>query len=214
MSGKSREDAAKEVAAAAQEAGQKAMESVNQQHSMAHLTMDDLQANDPNAEYVKGNEKESGGWYHAPAHLEIFKAAQKRLNRLAKLRRMNVKRVTRLRAFMIKNSTTVLLVPAEDDDLAAIEMKWYGATSAWVNLITLLGPEELTLSPGVKQLFHLEYAPKDGPAGLCLMFDLSNPIATKSEPTGKSAAQTTAAATQQPAAPSTTPNDSTPNGQN
>jgi hypothetical protein len=177
------EDSDKQAAEAAQEAQQK----FNRYGSMAHLSIDDFTPNNPDAEYIKGRQKPSGGWLHAPAQLELFKAARTRLNKLAMRRDLKTRRVRRVRAFLQKGTTLAFLFPAEDDDLAAIDIKSWGGSAGWINLVSLLGPEELMLPTGIKKRFFIEYAPADCPLGPSLMFDLSNPTTIKGDaPAAKS----------------------------
>jgi hypothetical protein len=179
--------AAGQEATAALEEARAAVESFNPYHSMAHLTLADFKLNDPSAEYLTGSAKPSGGWLHAPAHLEMFRAAQQRLAKLAERRDLKTRKVTRIRASLLKNSTLVLLLPAEDDDLAAIQVNQYKKSAVWINLITLLGPEQLALHTGIKRRYNIEFAPADCPLGPCLMFDLANPVMTKGDARSKAA---------------------------
>lgn len=144
--------------------------------ALLQVAPEDIIHHNPEAEVVKGTAHRSGGWLHAPAHLELFAAADRRLTRVANWAGLNVKRVERVHPKLVKGTKLLILQPAASEDLTALPVHRYaGSSSIWVNLIHLLGDAGLALETGYRERYHAAYVPKDSPLWPGLVIDLSQP---------------------------------------
>lgn len=145
---------------------------------------EDLIAANLDAEVIKGNARRSGCWIHAPGMVEFFAAADKRLTRVADWTTMEVKRVERVHANLVKGTKLVIIKPAPAEDLTAIPVNRYGY-SATFNLITLLGEAGLTVETGYRERYEVAYIPKESPLWPGLVIDLSQIKERRLEPHAK-----------------------------
>lgn len=134
---------------------------------------EDLIAPDPDSEILKGNARASGGWIHSPAILELFAAADKRLTRVAEWMGMNVKRVDKVKANLLRGTKLLVLKPAQDGDLTAFPVVRSG-NSVTINLIALLGEHGLTVDSGYRERYEIAYLPKESPLWPGLFLDLAD----------------------------------------
>ncbi|MFZ5816085.1 MAG: hypothetical protein ACOY93_12370 [Bacillota bacterium] len=133
----------------------------------------ELIAPNANPEVIKGRARRPGGWLQGPALLELFASADRRLTRVAKLDKMDVKRVSRVHARLIPGTKIVILKAARADDLAATPVNRYGRTVT-INLINLLAEHELTVQTGYKERFEIGYIPKGSPHWPGLFLNLAD----------------------------------------
>ncbi len=153
---------------------------------------EDLIAPNPQAEVVKGTARRSSAWLHSPAHLELLAIADKRLTRIAAQRGIIVNEVERVHATLIRGTRLVVIQPAGVNDLSALPVNRYeGTSSAWINLFTLLAPENLTVETGYKERFEVAYVPKGSPLWPGLVFDLGRPTGRRKTTRKKNQTQQT-----------------------
>lgn len=131
--------------------------------------------NSVEAEVIKGNQHESGGWGHSPANFVLFKAAADRLLEVYRIRSGKaVKRVDHVRAALLEGTKTVLIFPTDKKDPNAIRVRAYGG-KIWINLISLLGPNKLAITPGSHERFDIEIT-TETPVGPALELNLSRVV--------------------------------------
>lgn len=146
----------------------------------------DLIYAEPQAETVKGTAKPPGGWMHAPAYLQLFALADRRLTTLARASGMSATRVAKVQASLIGDSRLLLLRPAGSQDLTAFPVIRYARRSgAWVNLYDLLGPKGITVESGYRVRFDIAYVPKESLLRPGLVIDLDQPKERRLERPGK-----------------------------
>jgi len=149
-------------------------------NALLNATENDLILPDPEAEILKGSANRASAWKHSPAMLEVNAATDRRLVVVGRLLGMTGNKVLRVHARVVKGTRIVTLRPADENDLTAIPVNRYaGNSSAWINLITLLGPLGLTEEPNYKVRFEIAYSPKASKLWPCLVFDLDQPLARR-----------------------------------
>jgi hypothetical protein len=153
--------------------------------ALMNVRPEDLVEADPHSEVIKGPANRSGGWLHAPAHLALFAAADKRLTRVAHLDHIMVKKVERVLPKLIKGTRLLVIKAAQTEDLSAIPVNRYGASPAFINLISLLGEAGETVETGYRERFEVAYIPKSSPLYPGLVIDLSQPKERRQAPTIK-----------------------------
>lgn len=136
--------------------------------------------NSYDAEITKGNQNESGGWMHAPAYLELFKAAVDRLAQVSRERGTTVRRVKHVRAALEEGSKKIWIFPTEQRDPDAIPVNYY-RRKATINLITLLGQAKLTVETGYRERYALEFAPANCPVGPALEINMGRMLEHRPE---------------------------------
>lgn len=130
----------------------------------------------PQAETRKGRAKPSGGWMHAPANLHIFAMADQRLTKIARALGMQVSKVLKVQAKVLKDSRLLILRPAGPNDLTAFEVQRYsGGSGAWINLFDLLAPLGIVVDSGYRILYDAAFIPKESPLSPGLVIDLDQP---------------------------------------
>ncbi len=157
-----------EVAAAGETAMQDAMNQIRQ----PRINSQDVIMYDPNAEVTKGNQYESGGWLHAPAHFELFANTDERLSRISAQLGAPVREVRRVRALRVKGTKLIYFWPTYDEDPNGIPVKRYDS-STWINFIKLLKPAGLAVETGHKERYHVYYAEPTDHVYPALKLDLS-----------------------------------------
>lgn len=150
--------------------------------ALLKVTADDLVGPNPESEVIKGGAHRSGGWLHAPAHLELFAAADRRLTRVANWAGMTVRQVERVHARMVRNTKLVVLQAASPDDLTAIPVNRYDTSSAWINLIQLLGEAGLVVATGYREKYDVAFVPRGSALWPGLVIDLGQPLERRVEP--------------------------------
>lgn len=141
--------------------------------ALMNTTPEELIAPEKDPEVIKGNARRSGCWLHAPALLNLFAAADKRLTRVARLDKIEVRRVERVRPRLVPGTKLVILKAAHAEDLSAIPVNRYGR-AVTVNLITLMSEHGLTVEPGYRERFEVAYIPEGSPHWPGLVFDLDD----------------------------------------
>jgi hypothetical protein len=166
-------------------AGQSAMERIKR--PTFNVKPDEMILHDPTAETLRSNQYRSGGWLHGPAHLELFANTDRRLTKVANELGDPCEFVERVQAVRIKGTKLVYLWPTDKEDADGIEVKRY-ASSAWINLITLLGPANMTMETGYKHRYEINFAKPEDHVYPALKIDLGRVLerrkegSTKSEP--------------------------------
>lgn len=145
--------------------------------------------NSNDTEIIKGNQYPSGGWVHGPAYLEMFRAGYDRLNKVAEERNLPEPRVSKVRLCRVAGHKVIYFVPTTSDDVEGIQVTRY-KSSAWINLISLLGPANLTVRTGHSERFALEFAGADSPVGPALVMDMGRKLGSR-RPRAKKRARTT-----------------------
>jgi hypothetical protein len=172
----------------AEEIGAAAMKEVlskSIQDIFLNLRPEDILAPDPDAEIIKGNAYQPAAWGHSPAHYEFNAGSDNRLLRCAKLAGIPGNQVQRVHARLIKGTELVAVSPADPNDTTALPVNRYaGNSSAWVNLITLLGPYGLTLDTGYRELYHTAYIPKGSPLWPGIFMDIGKYVKRRKESAG------------------------------
>ncbi len=153
--------------------------------------------NNLSAEFQHGAQAGSYGWLHSPTMLELLSMADARLTRVSDARGKPVKQVEKVRAAKTTGNKKVYLIPADDGDTDAIEVKRYDS-SAFINLKSLLGPTRLSVRTGFRERYAVEYAGEDSPVGQALVIDLSKRLERREESGAKKTAKKTATATPAP----------------
>jgi hypothetical protein len=174
--------------------------------ALMNVRPEDLVEADPHSEVIKGSANRSGGWLHAPAHLALFAAADKRLTRVANQEGIMVKKVERVLPKLIKGTRLLVIKAAKTEDLSAIPVNRYGGSPVFINLISLLGEAGETVETGYRERFEAAYVPKGSPLWPGLVIDLSQPKERRQEPTTKKGGTKPAQST---TVKSTTPSDNT-----
>jgi hypothetical protein len=124
-------------------------------------------------EVVKGTAYRSAAWFHSPATLELLAVAVRRLNKLAGIQGKSNRQVEKVTPTLIKGTKLVILTPAPAEDMTAIPViRYSGGTSAWINLISLLGPEGVTAETHWKELHPVVWVPNSSPLHPGLLIDL------------------------------------------
>lgn len=136
-------------------AGQQAMERIKR--PTFNVKPDEAIFHDPNAETLRANQYRSGGWIHSPAQLELFANTDRRLTKMANQLGDPGNAVERVQALRVKETKLIYLWPTDKEDPNGIEVKRYDS-AAMINLITLLGPANLTVEPGYKQRYEINFA--------------------------------------------------------
>lgn len=145
---------------------------------------EDLISPDAEAEVIKGNANRSGCWVHAPAMMEFFAAADKRLTRVANWSGMHVNQVEKVQAQLIKGTKLIIIKPAPVDDLTAIPINRY-ANAAMFNLVTLLAETGLKVQTGYRERFDVAYVPKESPLWPALLIDMGKLKERRMQPVSK-----------------------------
>ncbi|HEY3366819.1 MAG TPA: hypothetical protein VGK74_17340 [Symbiobacteriaceae bacterium] len=161
------------------------------------IAFDKVTMNSHEAEVVKGTQRPSSGKVVGPANLNLLKSADRRLTKISPT---PVTQVEKVRAAVGNGKKTVYIWPADDDDLEAIPVLRY-KNGAWINLVTLLSPLNLTVPAGYSYRYAIKYAPEGSPVWPALMFDLGKPLEKKLVKKKKKSAEKSAAkkgATQPP----------------
>ena len=150
--------------------------------------------NNLSAEFQHGAQAGSYGWLHSPTMLELLSMADGRLTRVSDDRGKPVRQVDKVRAAKTTGNKKVYLIPADDGDTDAIEVKRYDS-SAFINLKSLLGPARLSVRTGFRERYAVGYAGDDSPVGPALVIDLSKRLERREEPGAKKTAKKPATAT-------------------
>jgi len=164
---------------AAREAMDRAMKEVlnrNPFDVLRNLSPDQIIPANPKAEIIKGTANPAGGWLHSPGHFEGFAATDERLTNVSALAGMPVTQVEKVLAFLIKGTKIVVIKPTYSNDPTGIPVtRTAGASSVWINLITLLAEPRLTVPTGYRVRYEVAYVPEGSPLwpGICL--DLDSP---------------------------------------
>ncbi|HEY3364695.1 MAG TPA: hypothetical protein VGK74_06550 [Symbiobacteriaceae bacterium] len=176
------DSSAKDIRAAAKAATAEVL-SRSSLDALLNVRPEDIITVKAEAEVVKGTAYQPGGWLHAPAQLELFAAADKRLTRVAALGGLNVKRVERVIPMLVKSTSLLVLKAAPMTDLTALPVNRYkGTSSAWANVISLLSEAGLTVETGYRERFEVAYVPAGSPLWPGLVIDLSQPKERRREP--------------------------------
>jgi hypothetical protein len=134
--------------------------------------------NKPDAEFTHGNEGGDECWLYSPAQLRILKVSERLLKKVYEERGPVVSRVERVRAAMVKGSETVYIVRCDKDDPEGLQILRSRAGTS-VNIITLLGPMQLTVPTGYRHKFAVTRVGKESPVGPALAFDPSQVLERK-----------------------------------
>lgn len=157
--------------------------------SIPRAKADNVIFNSYDAEVVKGRKAPSSAWLHAPALLELLKTADDRLTRVSESRGATVRRVTMVRAAKVKGKRVVYIIPTSDEDPDGIPVSRY-RSGAWINLITLLGPEKQAVPMGYRDRHAVEFAPEGSPVGPALVINLARPLDRRTDKKGRPASLT------------------------
>jgi len=174
-SGRGADDAMKKAFAAAMR------ETLDEADTQALLSVrpEDRIKPDSLAEKYSANTNPSSGWMHARARLEIMAVADQRLTRIANYMEIPGDLVERVHAELIKGTKLVVVKPALPNDFSALAVTRPGGSSAWVNLIDLLSPVNLTVKTGYKKLYTMNYVPEGSPYYPALVINLAKVLDTK-----------------------------------
>jgi len=143
---------------------------------LRHLTPDQLIPANPQSEVIKGSALPPSGWMHAPAHFEVYAAADKRLTKAAEMAGIMVTKVDKVLAFLVQGTKIVVIKATHKNDPAGIPVNRYaGSSSAWINLITLLSEPGLTVPTGYREQYEVAFVPEGSPLWPGLAIDLGSP---------------------------------------
>lgn len=126
-------------------------------------------------ELYKGSKRFPSAWRHAPAILQLLKAAANDLGRIATMRG-SAGSVRAVRAAVTKDHRFLFIHSTVANDPEAIKVRRYGGR-LWINLISLFGPSD-HLAVGVKERFDVHLVERS-PVGPALMIDLTSPVEVK-----------------------------------
>lgn len=149
--------------------------------ALNNATPDQLIGATPGAEVIKGNTHGPVAWRHAPALLQFLATADRRLTKVARQSGINVPKVERLHAYLLKGTQLLILKPAPSTDTTAYEVKRFTRSGAWVNLFPLLGETKYTIETGWKDRFDVAFIPETSPLWPGLIIDLNSPKERRSE---------------------------------
>lgn len=140
---------------------------------LTNVKPDQLVTPVPDSEVVKGRAYRSAAWLYGPAMLELMAMADRRLTKVAGLEGSSARRVERVKAMLIKGTKLLVVKAAPADDLTALPVTRYtGGSSAWINLISLLGTAGLTVESNWKELYEVAFVPKSSPLWPGLLINL------------------------------------------
>ncbi|HEY3364663.1 MAG TPA: hypothetical protein VGK74_06390 [Symbiobacteriaceae bacterium] len=140
------------------------------------VTPEDIITQNTETEVIKGTAYPSGCWMHAPAHFELFAAADRRLTRVAGLAGLNVKKVEKVNPKLVKGTKLLVIQAASTNDLTAVPVNRYARQSSiWINFIDLLGDAGLTLETGYREWYDVAFVPEGSPLWPGLVIDLGQP---------------------------------------
>jgi hypothetical protein len=140
---------------------------------LKNVTPDQLVTVTHDPEVVKGTAYRPAAWFHGPATIQLMAVAVRRLNKLAGLQGKSNRQVEKVQPTLIKGTRLLVLKPAPAEDMTAIPVVRYsGASNVWINLMTLLGPEGVTVETHWKELHPVVWVPKESPLHPGLLIDL------------------------------------------
>ncbi len=152
-------------------AGQQALEKIKK--PTINVKPDEAIYHDPQAEVLRANQYRSGGWLHGPAQLELFANTGKRLVKIQNELGDPGKVVHKVQALRVKGTKLIYIWPTDKEDATGLEVRLYDST-AWLNLITLLGPADLTVEPGVRERYEVNFSQPGDHVYPALKLDLGN----------------------------------------
>lgn len=135
--------------------------------------------NSYSAEVVKRNQKESSAWMHAAANLQLLRIAALRLDQIGR-KRDKLPLVKHVRAGLVEGTRRVVIFPTPATDPDAIPVSYYRG-SAWINLISLLGPAGIMVEPGTRELYAVGISDESSPYGPALEINLDRMLERRSE---------------------------------
>lgn len=145
---------------------------------------------DQEAMVVTGTAKGMKGWYHYPAHLELLAMSDDLLTQAARLCGIECDFVEWVRVARVKGKRIVYAVPLAKWVEDAIQVTRVGS-SAFINLIQLMGPANLKAPKGYRTLHEVELAKDKAGSPAALKIDLKRVLDKKLEPVAKKKTTTT-----------------------
>jgi hypothetical protein len=160
-------------------------------------------------EIRKGTANPAGCWMHAPAHVELNAMGDNRMTLSAAMGPdgVQVRRVERVHLDLIPGTKVVAIRYASPNDETATPVKRYqGGSSAWINLIELLGDQGLTVETGYKEYYRVGFIPEGSPFFPGIAINLGLRQTRRKEPkSAQSSAAPADPATEETAAAETEP---------
>ncbi len=152
-------------------AGELAIQQAVQAIRRPQFRRSDLIPHDPHADVLRANQYASGGWLHSPAQLQLFANTDERLTQVAHQLGMMCREVKRVLAYRVPDEKVAYIFPTWDEDPEGIEVRRYGSAT-WINLITLLGPANLTVETGYRERYEVNLSRPDDAVYPALKLDM------------------------------------------
>lgn len=150
-------------------------------HSLSSPDHPELVMNSYSKPVVTRSMKGSTGWVHSPAMFRVLTLTQRDLVKVAQARGMKATRfqdIKYVRAGRRKGTMEIYVWPTTAEDGDRIEIQ-HGKKNVWINLISLLSAEQMTLEPGVRERYVVKVVGEESPAKDALMFDMALPTARR-----------------------------------
>lgn len=163
-------------------AGQQALERVKR--PTFNFKPEEAIFHDPTAETLRANQYRSGGWLHSPAYLELFANTDRRLTKIANDLGDPCEFVERVQALRIKGTKLVYIWPTDKEDPDGIEVK--RRKTGYINLITLLGPANLSVETGYRQRYEITFSQPEDHVYPALKIDLGRVLERRKDSDSKS----------------------------
>lgn len=141
-------------------------------------------------EVIKGNMSRAAVWVESPAYVQVLALGTKRFKQVDRQRGGAGGKIAWVRAAYNRVTTEVAIWPTHDElEEDKIEVIQNGP-HLYINLISLLGPEGLTVEKGYKTKHAL--TPGNGPKGKAVTFKLSDVLERSSTSKARKRKQTQA----------------------